>query len=108
MSRKLVISPEQDVDTFSNWIKPTRPTNADLVTSTSIATSPSRNSTEGIIKQRLQGWPVCHQSQSGTAIIRLSSAANIIQSLPLGHSGICFRSQTEGTDTCVQDRISRV
>ncbi|KAF9371284.1 hypothetical protein CPB97_002114, partial [Podila verticillata] len=58
MSRKLVISPEQDVDTFSNWIKPTRPTNADLVTSTSIATSPSRNSTEGIIKQRLQGWPV--------------------------------------------------
>ncbi|KAF8934168.1 hypothetical protein BGZ52_005580 [Haplosporangium bisporale] len=58
MSRKLVISPEQDVDTFSNWIKPTRPTNADLVTSTSIAASPSRNSTEGIIKQRLQGWPV--------------------------------------------------
>lgn len=75
-----MISPEQDVDTFANWIKPTRPTNADLVTSTSIATSPARNSTEGIIKQRLQGWPVCQQSQSSAAIIRVNSAANVLHS----------------------------
>ncbi|KAF9294733.1 hypothetical protein BGZ74_011134, partial [Mortierella antarctica] len=57
MARKLVISPERDVDTFANWIKPTRPTNEDLVTVAATATS-SRNATESIIKQRLQGSPV--------------------------------------------------
>ncbi|KAG0065437.1 hypothetical protein BGZ92_005574, partial [Podila epicladia] len=57
MARKLVISPERGVDTFANWIKPTRPTNEDLVTVAATATS-SRNATESIIKQRLQGSPV--------------------------------------------------
>ncbi|KAG0033909.1 hypothetical protein BGZ81_006930 [Podila clonocystis] len=57
MARKLVISPERDVDTFANWIKPTRPTNADLVTVTP-TTASSRYATESIIKHRLQGCPV--------------------------------------------------